>query len=312
MSGEEPMSQHEQDETSDAAPDSGTEPLQRRAETAAAGDFETEEERRFFSVAPEPDAQHAAPSLEPVVAASAHGEDEGPETTPAEREWLARAEARRATLQRWVGLAIAGGAAALAIAGADRYLAAKNDATRNLASAVLPAADSTPTKKSAPTRTTAARSADGAPSSTSVPVSAPSASSSTSTPPVHAPSTTSAAPAAAVVPAFAPSATSFPLAPAQAPSATRSPAPAAVAGESDAAGLREKARTLLATGHSRDGVAFARAAVESDPADARSYVLLGAGLQDLGDWAGAREVFQACTQKAERGPQGACQYFARR
>jgi hypothetical protein len=319
MSREEPMSNHdhdEQDERLEPPPDSGTERARKRADDAAADEFENEEERRFFSMPPEEPAEHALPSLEPVVAETDHGEHVGPEPTAAERQWLARADARRARLQRWVGLAIVAGAVAFVVAGADRYLAAKNDAASHFTPAVLPVADPTPQPKKNDDRTALvdARGIDGAPSSTSVPVAVPSAIPSNTSAPVAAASVT---PSATPLPSVMSSAPRVPPssaapAPALAASGRPGPAPSVVAGEADAAGLREKARSLLATGHSRDGVAFARAAVESDPADARSYVLLGAGLQDLGDWGGARDVFHECTLKATRGPSGACQYFARR
>jgi len=324
MSPEQSMSkreQDEQDEISEPPPDSGTGRARQRAEPEAADEFENDEERRFFSTPPSHDEEHTLPSLEPVVAEAEHGEHLGPVPTPAEREWLARADARRATLQRWVGLAIIAGAATFIVAAADRYLAAKDDTASHFAPAVLLAADPTPTNKNNATPSTAdARSTDSAPSATSVPVAVPPATPTTTSGSAVAPSAPSSTSIPVVVPSATPSAAVAPVvAPSSPPSVTPLPAtpppsasPSAVASEADAAGLREKARSLLATGHSRDGVAFARAAVESDPADARSYVLLGAGLQDLGDWAAARDVFHECALKATRGPSGTCQYFARR
>lgn len=69
------------------------------------------------------------------------------------------------------------------------------------------------------------------------------------------------------------------------------------------------ARRLLATGHLKEGVAAAREALEQTPEDAEPYILLAAGLQDLGDWAGAQAVFSACQKKAKRGPNASCRYF---
>jgi hypothetical protein len=79
----------------------------------------------------------------------------------------------------------------------------------------------------------------------------------------------------------------------------------------DAAALIRNARTLLSAGRAREGVAAARQAVEKNPLDAEPYVLLAAGLQDLGAWSEARQVFAACRRKAKRGPSSTCQYFAR-
>jgi hypothetical protein len=70
------------------------------------------------------------------------------------------------------------------------------------------------------------------------------------------------------------------------------------------------ARTLLESGHVREGVAAARSAVEANPAEAEPYILLAAGLQDLGNWSEARSVFAECERKARRGPNESCRYFA--
>ncbi|HTQ06673.1 MAG TPA: hypothetical protein VMI54_22610 [Polyangiaceae bacterium] len=344
------MSKHTQDEATDAPPDSGTERQRQRAEPAAE-EFETEEERRFFSAPPEGDEEHTLPSLEPVVAEAGYDEHERPAVSAEQREWLARAEARRATLQRWVGLAMVAGVMGLVVAGADRYMSTQNATLRAAVSSVSPApAQEPPKKTSAATGTSHAQGETGAPGATSIPValakdssvapsapsSAPSATSVPVAEPPAPPSATSvpvtlpASPSATSVPVLAPPPTADvastsspgpapsersapPAATDDAPAVTPAPSVAPVAaGAADAAGLRDKARTLLATGHSRDGVAFARAAVESDPLDARSYVLLGAGLQNLGDWAAARGVFEECTRKATHGGSSACQYFARR
>ena len=82
--------------------------------------------------------------------------------------------------------------------------------------------------------------------------------------------------------------------------------------EEDVATLIRSARTLLGAGRVREGVTLARQAVEKNPLDAESYVLLAAGLQDLGQWREAHEVFAECRQKTKRGPSSTCQYFARR
>jgi hypothetical protein len=76
--------------------------------------------------------------------------------------------------------------------------------------------------------------------------------------------------------------------------------------------LIHTARALLESGHVREGVAIARDAVQANPAEAEPYILLAAGLQDLGDWNEARTVFAECQQKARRGPNDSCRYFARR
>jgi Flp pilus assembly protein TadD len=67
------------------------------------------------------------------------------------------------------------------------------------------------------------------------------------------------------------------------------------------------ARTFLGSGRLREGVAAARSAIEADPSRAEPYVLLAAGLEDLGNWAGARATFAAC---AARTHAAECRYFA--
>ncbi len=79
-----------------------------------------------------------------------------------------------------------------------------------------------------------------------------------------------------------------------------------------ASDLLARASKLLSAGRTRDGVDSARAAIAADPLDARAYVLLAAGLEDLGDWAGARAAFVDCRKQATRGPSSTCNYFARR
>jgi len=59
----------------------------------------------------------------------------------------------------------------------------------------------------------------------------------------------------------------------------------------------------------REGVGAARAAVAADPSLAEPYVLLGAGLQDLGEWNEAYRTFTTC---AERTKSTVCKYFARK
>jgi Flp pilus assembly protein TadD len=80
----------------------------------------------------------------------------------------------------------------------------------------------------------------------------------------------------------------------------------------DPSALTRAARALLAAGHTREGVAAARTAVAANPSDAEPYILLATGLQDLGNWPEAHAVFTACEQKAERGPNASCRYFAGR
>lgn len=78
----------------------------------------------------------------------------------------------------------------------------------------------------------------------------------------------------------------------------------------DSAALIRSARRLLEAGRTRDGVALARAAVNANPKNAEPYILLAAGLQDLGRWDEARTVFANCKQATSSGPNATCRYFA--
>ncbi len=89
-------------------------------------------------------------------------------------------------------------------------------------------------------------------------------------------------------------------------------APPSAAPSDDPSALTRAARVLLAAGHTREGVAAARVAVDANPGDAEPYILLATGLQDLGNWRDAHAVFTACEQKTQRGPNATCRYFAAR
>jgi hypothetical protein len=73
---------------------------------------------------------------------------------------------------------------------------------------------------------------------------------------------------------------------------------------------RREARRLLEAGQIEPGVAAARNAIALNPADPESYVLLAAGLQDMGRWAESREVFSRCIHKSNNTINAECVYFA--
>jgi hypothetical protein len=117
---------------------------------------------------------------------------------------------------------------------------------------------------------------------------------------------------AAVVPAPPPSIAAPELRAVEIPAPPAASVSSDPVAEEDTAALIRSARSLLSAGHTRDGVVAAREAVQKNPLDAEPYILLAAGLQDLGAWHEAREVFSDCLRKAKRGTSSACQYFARR
>ncbi len=78
--------------------------------------------------------------------------------------------------------------------------------------------------------------------------------------------------------------------------------------DDDAHRLTREARTLLRAGRTRDGIARAREAIEANVEFAEPYVLLAAGLEDLGAWREAHATFVSC---AERTHSPECSYFAR-
>lgn len=98
------------------------------------------------------------------------------------------------------------------------------------------------------------------------------------------------------------------------PSSAANPAPspsiATPSVPSDRSALIRAARALLEAGHTREGVAAARLAVDANSSDAEPYILLAAGLQDEGRWGEAQSVFSLCKQKTSSGPNATCRYFA--
>jgi hypothetical protein len=82
--------------------------------------------------------------------------------------------------------------------------------------------------------------------------------------------------------------------------------------EATARELRLQARRLLESGLADQGVALARRAIAANPNDPESYVLLAAGLQDLGRWQESREVFSKCVRASDRKANAECIYFATR
>jgi hypothetical protein len=97
-------------------------------------------------------------------------------------------------------------------------------------------------------------------------------------------------------------------APAAAPKVNPSAAPAPSARPA----TKMDARRLLAAGKLKDAVIAARAALAADPTDAETYLLLGAALQDTGNWQESMIMFASCEQNAKRGPIGDCRALSRR
>ena len=113
--------------------------------------------------------------------------------------------------------------------------------------------------------------------------------------------------------ALLPRALANPLPAAPSVAAPTLPASASVAVPTTAADPSEligAARALLEAGHTGEGVAAARLAVDANPSNAEPYILLAAGLQDEGHWAEAQRVFAVCKQKTSSGPNATCRYFA--
>jgi hypothetical protein len=99
--------------------------------------------------------------------------------------------------------------------------------------------------------------------------------------------------------------------PTAAPQAMVEPAPAVQPAAAPAApaatpATKAEARRLIEHGKMRDGVTVARAAIASDPADAETYLLLGAALQELGQWKESMSVFATCSDRATKGPSQEC------
>jgi hypothetical protein len=136
-----------------------------------------------------------------------------------------------------------------------------------------------------------------APSPTSDPAASPTAcsSSSAASPPPE--------PIAQLTP---PPATDSPTA---APTAPTEIAPAETAASAEPrapAPSKSDVRRLIERGKIRDGVTAARATLEADPSDAETYLLLGAALQELGQWKESMVVFGQCVEQATVGPKSEC------
>jgi hypothetical protein len=76
--------------------------------------------------------------------------------------------------------------------------------------------------------------------------------------------------------------------------------------------LRREARRLLVMSKAEEGVGVARRAIRADPNDPEGYILLAAGLQDLGRWQESRDVFAKCVHESNGKPNAECVYFATR
>jgi hypothetical protein len=85
--------------------------------------------------------------------------------------------------------------------------------------------------------------------------------------------------------------------------------PAAV-DDATALELQRRARELLSSGQIVEGVAYARRAIAARPLDSDNYILLAAGLQDLGQWQQARMIFSQCVRRSGGPATVECQYFA--
>jgi hypothetical protein len=262
----------QQEDLEETAPDSGTARARPSSERAALEELESEDERRFFSEPPVFLEQHQPPSLEPVVTASDAEFSD-------DGAWLAPSPEEQAWLERAQArrTTLRRWVVLAMSTGALALLIGAAD--RHLFAQHASAASLATRPRPKVVGSTVASTAGTVASTASI----------ASPPETDRVSLARATPSDAVSPVPEP------------------PAPSA-----DAQTLLAKARALFVSGHTRDGVVLARAAIASDPLDARSYVLLGAGLQDLGEFAAARDVFQDCARTATRGPHAACRYFARR
>jgi len=122
------------------------------------------------------------------------------------------------------------------------------------------------------------------------------------TPPSEAPAAAEAPPAVEPAPAETVPAAIAPAETAPAAIETQEPAAPSAAPAPSKADVRR----LIERGHMRDGIAAARATIEADPSDAETYLLLGAALQELGQWKESTAVFGQCVEQATKGPKGEC------
>lgn len=76
-----------------------------------------------------------------------------------------------------------------------------------------------------------------------------------------------------------------------------------------AARLATQAKALLRAGRAQEGITSARAAVDADPTLAEAYVLVAAGLEDMGRWSEAHHTYVTCVDHTQSSE---CRYFAGR
>ena len=73
--------------------------------------------------------------------------------------------------------------------------------------------------------------------------------------------------------------------------------------------VKKEIESLLNRGKNKEGIAKAQEAIAADPSDAKTYVLLGAALQDIGKYKDAIEAFSECVRHATKGPVYQCRQF---
>jgi tetratricopeptide (TPR) repeat protein len=74
----------------------------------------------------------------------------------------------------------------------------------------------------------------------------------------------------------------------------------------DAKAEKRKAQQALERGKVKEAIAHATQSTEADPTDGEAWLLLGAALQEGGNFKAAREAYGKCVKQGTRGPRHEC------
>jgi hypothetical protein len=263
----------------------------------------------------QPAPRHAAPhSVAPYeVSFEAFDDDEEPVVRVSPE--------RRARLQRYVKMTVAGCVALCVTAavrvGVSRAMNAENDASAVVAVAASHPSEAEPSLPVSPSPAEAVTppAADIAPTASAssslipLPSASPPAAAPEAVPPAL-PTTSPVTPPASARPT-SPSATAASASPPAAPRANGSAPANAAAPAKSAVQEREIARRALERGKLRDAASAAERATAIDSSDAETWLILGAAKQELGQGAAAQVAFRSCVQSAKHGPINECRAMLR-
>lgn len=247
--------------------------------------------------------------------ASLHGHDdldweEGEAGKKAARKRTPEVVQRRERFSRYVKLAVAGAAVVCLAAVGRTAMTSSASASATIAPAPVVAAVAPAVEKAAPVELPKVAATVIETAAPVAAVNAPTENVNAETPAAEpakaeAPSTAPTTATAEVTPTPTPSSSASAAAPATEPAKTSEASPASAAEEKSAA------RKALERSKLADAIAHGERAVELDPADGESWLILGAAYQEKGNVVDARRCYTACAKEGKRGPIGECRAMLR-